>query len=76
MRLRSKASRIALAATLFSFWLVGCGGSSHANVVTVSVTSSAGTVLILGQSTTLVATVSGATSTMVNWQPCQFTTTT
>jgi len=76
MRLRSKASGVALAATLFSFWLVGCGGGSNANVVTVSVTSSVGSVLILGQSTTLVATVSGATNTSVNWQPCQYTTTT
>jgi len=76
MRLRSKASGIALAGTLLCFWLVGCGGSSNANVVTVSVTSSVGSVLILGQSTTLVATVSGASNTSVNWQPCQFTTTT
>jgi DNA-binding beta-propeller fold protein YncE len=76
MKLRSMASGVALAATLFSFWLVGCGGGSKANVVTVAVGSSVGSVLILGQSTTLTATVSGATNTMVNWQPCQFTTTT
>ena len=78
MKLRSMASGTTLAATLlfFGFGLVGCGGSSNANVVTVAVASSAGTVLILGQSTTLTATVSGATNTTVNWQPCQYTTTT
>jgi DNA-binding beta-propeller fold protein YncE len=77
MKLRCIAGGVALAAIiLLPFWLAGCGSSSSANVVTVAVTSSSGTVLILGQSTTLAATVSGATNTMVNWQPCQFTTTT
>ena len=76
MKLRCIAGGVALAAILLPFWLGGCGGSSNANVVTVTVGSSTGTVLILGQSTTLTATVSGATNTMVNWQPCQFTTTT
>src|ERR1700756_515170 len=76
MKLRCIASGVALTAVLLSFWLGGCGGSSSANVVTVTVGSSAGSVLILGQSTTLTATVSGATNTDVNWQPCQFTTTT
>ncbi len=76
MKLRCIASSVALTAVLLSFWLGGCGGSSSANVVTVAVGSSAGAVLILGQSTTLTATVSGATNTNVNWQPCQFTTTT
>ncbi|HEX4545113.1 MAG TPA: hypothetical protein VH110_02050 [Candidatus Acidoferrum sp.] len=54
----------------------GCGGGAGANVITVSVTSSVGTVLILGQSTTLTATVSGATNLNVNWEPCTYTTTT
>jgi DNA-binding beta-propeller fold protein YncE len=76
MKLRCMASGVALAAVLLSFVLGGCGSSSTANVITVAVTSSAGPVLILGQSTTLNATVTGATNTMVNWQPCQFTTTT
>jgi hypothetical protein len=66
--------------------LSGCGSSSTANVVTVTVTSSVGNILILGQSTTLTATVSGATNTNVNWEPgqpagppqtpCTYTTTT
>ena len=62
----------------------GCGSSSNnANVVTVTVGSSFGTVLILGQSTTLTASVNGATNTNVNWEPgqpdgtpCTYTTTT
>jgi DNA-binding beta-propeller fold protein YncE len=76
MKLRCKAGGVALAGLLVSSWLGGCGSSSSANVITVSVSSSAGSTLILGQSTTLTATVSGATDTTVNWQPCQFTTTT
>jgi DNA-binding beta-propeller fold protein YncE len=53
------------------FSLSGCGGSSSANVITVSVTSSIGNTIILGQSTTLTATVSGATNLNVNWEPSQ-----
>src|SRR6266849_5052775 len=60
-------------------WLAGCGGSGTAtNTVTVSVISSLSQNIIVGQSTTLTATVTGGTTsnTAVNWQPCQFTTTT
>jgi DNA-binding beta-propeller fold protein YncE len=70
------AAGVALAAALFSLYWAGCGSSSGANVVSVSVTSSSGASLILGQSTTLTAAVIGSTNTMVNWQPCQYTTTT
>jgi hypothetical protein len=79
---RTKVSRLS---NIIGLWLVaigllsmsGCGSSSSANVVTVSVGSSVGTTLILGQSTTITATVSGATNTNVNWPTvCQFTTTT
>jgi DNA-binding beta-propeller fold protein YncE len=69
------AEAIALAglALLFS----GCGSKNTANVITVTVTSSAGTVIIVGSSTTLTATVTGATNTKVNWTPgCQYTTST
>jgi hypothetical protein len=80
--------------TLLGPWLAaagllsmgGCGSSSNANVVTVTVGSSVGTILILGQSTTLTATVNGATNTNVTWEPgqpagppqtpCTYTTTT
>lgn len=59
------------------FLLPGCGGSKSANVITVAISSSSGTNLILGQSTTLTATVTGATTPDVNWTPvCQYTTTT
>jgi DNA-binding beta-propeller fold protein YncE len=51
--------------------LSGCGGSSTANVITVSVTSSIGNTIILGQSTTLTATVSGASNLNVNWEPSE-----
>lgn len=54
----------------------GCGSSSTANVVTVTVSSSVGSILILGQSTTLTATVSGADNVNVNWQGCKYTITT
>jgi DNA-binding beta-propeller fold protein YncE len=55
----------------------GCGSSSSANTVLVTVSSSVGTSIILGQSTTLNAAVTGGTTsnTAVNWQPCQYTTT-
>ncbi|HVH71433.1 MAG TPA: hypothetical protein VNB49_10030, partial [Candidatus Dormibacteraeota bacterium] len=56
----------------------GCGGGAKsANVITINITSSSGQSLILGQSTTLTATVTGATNPNVNWTPvCQYTTTT
>jgi len=58
--------------------LSGCSGKGNAaNVITVTITSSSGNNLILGQSTTLTATVNGASNPDVNWTPvCQYTTTT
>ncbi len=61
-------------AALCLLWLNGCS-STGANIVTVLVSSSVGNLLILGQSTTLTATVNGATNVDVNWLPCQYTTT-
>jgi DNA-binding beta-propeller fold protein YncE len=69
---------IAIAA-MASVWLAGCGGSGNsANAVTVTVTSSVGTTIIIGQSTTLTANVTGGSTsnTAVNWEGCTFTTTT
>jgi DNA-binding beta-propeller fold protein YncE len=68
----------ALLAAVCLLSLSGCGSSSGANVVTVTISSSVGNTIILGQSTTLTATVSGSTNLNVNWenQPCQYTTTT
>jgi DNA-binding beta-propeller fold protein YncE len=56
----------------------GCGSKSATNTVTVTVSSSVGNTIIVGQSTTLTASVVGGTTTntAVTWQPCQFTTTT
>jgi DNA-binding beta-propeller fold protein YncE len=79
MKSRSTWNCVALGVAIAGLWLSGCGGSNNAtNAVTVTVTSSVGTVIIVGQSTTLTATVVGGTTTntSVNWQPCQFTTTT
>jgi DNA-binding beta-propeller fold protein YncE len=64
-----------LAAVVCIFLSGGCGKGNSANVVSVSVSSTA-TTLILGQSATLTATVSGASNTTVTWSPCQYTTTT
>lgn len=68
----------ALLAAVCLLSVSGCGSSSSANVVTVTISSSVGNTIILGQSTTLTATVSGSTNLNVNWenQPCQYTTTT
>src|SRR5260370_1865004 len=56
----------------------GCGSNSAVNAVPVTVTSSLVGSIIVGQSTTLTALGPGGTTTntMVNWHPCQFTTTT
>ena len=66
-------------AALCLFLSAGCGGSSAANVITVTVTPSTAQ-LILGQSVNLTATVTGGTGTPnpnVNWPKfCQYTTTT
>jgi len=77
MKLRTILTYIT--AAMLAAWLAaGCGSKGSTNTVTVSVTSSIGTNIIVGQSTTLNATVTGGTTTntAVNWQPCQFTTTT
>jgi DNA-binding beta-propeller fold protein YncE len=73
-------TKVCRMSSLLGPWLVaigllsmsGCGSSnSTGNVVTVTVSSSVGTVLILGESTTLTATVGGATNTNVTWEPGQ-----
>src|SRR6266436_3719007 len=79
MKSRSTWNCVALGVAIACLWLAGCGSSGNAtNTVTVSVISSLGQNIIVGQSTTLTATVTGGTTsnTAVNWQPCQFTTTT
>jgi DNA-binding beta-propeller fold protein YncE len=79
MKSRSIWNCVALGVAIACLWLAGCGGSGNTvNAVTVTVQSSIGSTIIIGQSTTLNATVTGGTTsnTAVNWQPCQFTTTT
>ena len=78
---RKKLTILAAAMAMIGLSLSsGCGSGSGANVITVSVTSTS-TSLIVGQSATLTATVSGATNTSVKWTPefvsgappCQYT---
>src|ERR1700719_3143956 len=78
MKSKSIWNCAAVAAAIAALWVAGCGGGSSANAVTVTISSSVGPTIIVGQSTTLTATVTGGTTgnTAVNWQPCQFTTTT
>jgi len=61
-------------AALFAFLSSGCGSKNVANVVNVTVTPS--TSLILGQSVTMTATVTGNINTKVTWDELKYTTTT
>ena len=77
MKLWKISSYLALAIMAPCLLLSGCGGSSSgATVTSVFITSSVGNTLILGQSTTLTATVTGPTNTDVTWVGCTYTTTT
>jgi len=83
MKLWKLSSGLTLALLVPCLFFTGCGSKSGATTVTVSVTSSIGSTLILGQSTTLTATVVGPTNTDANWEPnvpagvpCTYTTTT
>jgi len=77
MKLWKISSYLALAVIAPCLLLNGCGGgSSGATVTSVFISSSIGNTLILGQSTTLTATVTGPTNTNVTWVGCTYTTTT
>ncbi|MGC1618079.1 MAG: hypothetical protein WA765_06270 [Candidatus Acidiferrum sp.] len=83
MKLWKIFSCLTLAGLLPCLFLTGCGSGSSATVTSVSLTSSVGNTLILGQSTTITATVVGPANLDVTWEPtlptgtpCQFTTTT
>jgi len=77
MKLWKISSYLALAVIAPCLLFNGCGGgSSGATVTSVFITSSVGPTLILGQSTTLTATVTGPTNTDVKWVGCTYTTTT
>src|ERR1700676_934536 len=74
MKLWKISSYLTLALLALCLLLSGCGSSSNAIVTSVSLTSSvAGNVLILGQSTTLTAVVTGPTNTNVTWVGCTYT---
>jgi DNA-binding beta-propeller fold protein YncE len=68
-----KFGGLAFAAAL-CVWLAGCSSSGNANVVVVTV-SPAQDILVVNQSVTLLAIVTGATDTSVVWT-CTFTTST
>jgi DNA-binding beta-propeller fold protein YncE len=83
MKLWKISSYLALAVIAPCLLLSGCGSSSGAIITSVSVTSSVGPTLILGQSTTITALVTGPSNTDVTWEPkeptgtnCTYTTTT
>jgi DNA-binding beta-propeller fold protein YncE len=76
MKLCKISSYLTLAILVPCLLFTGCGSkNTGAIAITVTVTSSVGNTLILGQSTTLNATVVGATNTNVNWVGCTYTTT-
>jgi hypothetical protein len=74
MKLWKISSCLKLAVLAPCLLLSGCGGGSSATVTSVTITSSVGPVLILGQSTTLTATVVGPSNTDVTWVGCTYTT--
>jgi hypothetical protein len=77
MKLWKISSCLTLAFLAPCLLLSGCGGGSNgATVTSVSLISSVGNTLILGQSTTLTATVVGPTNLDVTWVGCTYTTTT
>ncbi len=76
MKLRKISSYLTLAILASCLLLGGCGGSSSGALVTsVSLVSSIGSTLILGQSTNLTMTVVGPTDTDAKWIGCTYTTT-
>src|SRR5580693_6005411 len=74
MKLWKISSYLALVVLAPCVLLSGCGSKSSAIVTSVSVTSSVGNTLILGQSTTITATVTGPSNTEVTWVGCTYTT--
>ncbi|MGB6900602.1 MAG: hypothetical protein WBE12_18545 [Candidatus Acidiferrum sp.] len=70
------SSFLTLAVLAPCLFFSGCKGNTGAIVTTVTISSSVGPTLILGQSTTLTTTVTGPTNLDVTWVGCTFTTTT
>ncbi|MGB9466497.1 MAG: hypothetical protein WBR10_15425 [Candidatus Acidiferrum sp.] len=76
MKLWKISSYLALAVIAPCIFFSGCGGGTGVIAITMSVSSSVGSTLILGQSTTLTSTVVGSTNTDSKWVGCTYTTTT
>ena len=83
MKLWKISSYLTLAVLAPCLFVTGCGSNSGAIATTVTLTSSVGSTLILGQSTTLTSTVTGPTNLDSTWEPnepantpCTYTTTT
>ncbi len=74
MKLWKISTFMAVAVLVPCLLVSGCGSSSSATVTSVSLVSSVGNTLILGQSTTLTATVVGPTNLDVTWVGCTYTT--
>jgi len=71
---RSFCSPALLGLGVLALALAGCGGSSNTNVITVNV-SPDGQTVIVSQSLTLFASVTGSTNTDISGWTCQYTTT-
>jgi DNA-binding beta-propeller fold protein YncE len=69
MKLWKISGYLALAVIAPCLLLSGCGSKSGAIVTSVSVISSVGPTLILGQSSTITATVTGPSNLDVTWEP-------
>src|SRR5579872_3600447 len=82
MKFGKACVRLVLLASATVLLCCGCGNSNGFIATTVSLASSVGNTLILGQSTTITATVTGPTDVNVKWigpsntTACQYTTTT
>jgi len=82
MKFGKACVHLALLISAVALLCSGCGSKNGAIVTTVSLISSVGDTLILGQSTTITASVTGPTNTDVQWigpsntSACQYTTTT
>jgi DNA-binding beta-propeller fold protein YncE len=83
MKLWKVSTYITLACLVPCLFFSGCGGSSGATTIQVTLTSSEEGTLILGQSTTITASVAGNTDEDVTWgggpnktPACTYTTTT
>ena len=74
MKWHKSATYILLAMALAGLWISGCGSSSAANQVAVTVSGSLGSVMVPAQSQTITANVTGATDVTSTFG-CSYTTT-